>query len=199
MKLILITLPDFFEGEAGLINLAFKSGIDILHLRKPGASAGDIRHLLNLIDKSHYNRIVLHDCFELCAEYSLMGVHLNKRNPVLPRGYEMYSLSRSCHSIKELVSYIADFGYNYFFLSPIFDSISKQGYSSAFSYDELHRYGEGGIINDRVMALGGVAADNVATVRELGFGGAAVLGYVWSAKGDVDEFSRRVGRIREKM
>lgn len=199
MKFILITLPDFFEGEASLINLAFKHGVDILHLRKPGASQAEMRTLLDSIDSVHYKHIVLHDCFELCAEYSLMGVHLNSRNPVLMPGYERYSLSRSCHSIKELVRYLGDCGYNYFFLSPIFDSVSKQGYSSAFTYEELHRYGEGGIINDRVMALGGITLDNVAIVRELGFGGAAVLGDVWGRKDDRDEFVRRICGLRGKI
>ena len=39
MKLIVITTPQFFEGEAAAVTSLFQNGLEILHLRKPGASA----------------------------------------------------------------------------------------------------------------------------------------------------------------
>jgi len=71
-------------------------------------------------------------------------------------------------------------------LGPIFDSISKHGYKSKFSKDELKT----GIANWRALApennkiklyaLGGIEAENICELEGLGFDGAAVLGAVWN-------------------
>ena len=47
MKWIVITSPDFLSGEALFIDRLFCHGLDVLHLRKPGASYEDCRHLLS--------------------------------------------------------------------------------------------------------------------------------------------------------
>ena len=46
MKLIVITQPEFFEDEAAAITSLFDAGLEILHLRKPGASYEDMDKLL---------------------------------------------------------------------------------------------------------------------------------------------------------
>ena len=60
-KFILITLPEFIDNEGALINAAFESGIDLLHIRKPGAKKSDIEALINSVDQKYYDRIMLHD------------------------------------------------------------------------------------------------------------------------------------------
>ena len=86
-------------------------------------------------------------------------------------------LTRSCHSLDEIVRYKQE--YDYLFLSPIFDSISKVGYTSQFSHDELLRASSMGIIDSRVVALGGVTPDKIAYLEQLGFGGAAMCGAIY--------------------
>ena len=61
-------------------------------------------------------------------------------------------------------------------LSPVFDSISKQGYRSAFDPDSLRPWLEG----KRVVALGGVTPERIPLLRDAGFSGAAMLGYFWN-------------------
>jgi len=68
------------------------------------------------------------------------------------------------------------------FLGPVFDSISKFGYKTKFSKDELKE----GIADwkifhrlHKLFALGGIDAENIAEAAKLGFDGAAVLGAVW--------------------
>lgn len=198
MKLIVITLPKFFtcenpfSFEANLINKKFEgadkrfpNGLEILHLRKPGASLADIEALIQNIKPEYYNRIVLHDAFELCQKYGLRGVHLNSRNSLAPNGVR--HISRSCHSLEEVTEILskvdmalAQYDYSYVFLSPIFDSISKEGYGAAFSDDTLRQAAKSGIINDKVYALGGVDFSKLEYLEELGFGGAAMLGAAWS-------------------
>ena len=68
---------------------------------------------------------------------------------------------------------------DYLFLSPIFDSISKQGYTHHFSEEELIEAREKGIIDRQVFALGGVEADKLPLLQSYGFGGAALLGSLW--------------------
>jgi len=83
----------------------------------------------------------------------------------------------SAHSFEELEKCSSDIC----FLSPIFDSISKAGYRAKYSKEELKE----GIAawkkncSQKLFALGGIEASNIAELAELGFDGAAVLGAVW--------------------
>lgn len=175
MKLITITVEQLFEGEGALINRLFAEGLDTLHLRKPAASAQDIRLLLGQIEAQFHPRIVLHDHFVLTEEFALKGVHLNRRNPVA-EAHNALSVSKSCHSLAELTNAKA---YNYVFLSPIFNSISKRGYHKAFTDEELYAARRDGLIHSNVYALGGVSAAEVPLAAHYGFGGVVVLGALW--------------------
>ena len=187
MEWIVITSPGFLQGEADFIDRLFNHGLDRLHLRKPGADIGECRRLLDGISREWLPRIVVHDNFGLCREYGLGGVHLNGRNPMAPPNHEG-SVSRSCHSLEEISRYKGEC--DYLTLSPIFNSISKQGYMAAFEPEQLAAARDSGLIDSRVMALGGVTLENIPRVKELGFGGVAILGDVWQrmADGSVDEY-----------
>lgn len=187
MEWIVITSPGFLQGEADFIDRLFGHGLDRLHLRKPGADIGECRRLLDGISREWLPRIVVHDNFGLCREYGLGGVHLNGRNPMAPPNHEG-SVSRSCHSLEEISRYKGEC--DYLTLSPIFNSISKQGYMAAFGPGQLAAARDSGLIDSRVIALGGVTLENIPRVKELGFGGVAILGDVWQrmADGSVDEY-----------
>ena len=58
MKLIVITQPEFFEDEAAAITSLFDAGLEILHLRKPGASYEDMDKLLRRLPAEYMERIV---------------------------------------------------------------------------------------------------------------------------------------------
>lgn len=187
MEWIVITSPGFIQGEADFIDRLFGHGLDRLHLRKPGADIGECRRLLDGISREWLPQIVVHDNFGLCREYGLGGVHLNGRNPMAPPNHEG-SVSRSCHSLEEISRYKEEC--DYLTLSPIFNSISKQGYMAAFGPGQLAAARDSGLIDRRVIALGGVTLENIPRVKELGFGGVAILGDVWQrmADGSVDEY-----------
>ena len=216
MRIIVISAPDFLRGEAAALTALLEAGAWRVHVRKPAAGSDSIARLLEHIPAALYSRISLHDHHELAAQFGVGGVHLNGRNPSVPDGFGGL-VSRSCHSISELSQYgpVCD----YMFLSPIFDSISKSGYVSRFSLEEIRRriaadVGAAGVGVDagisgtagpmagmssdgelsgrdhgnvdcrsvdwgRVFALGGVCPDNIRLLEETGFGGAAVLGYLW--------------------
>ena len=175
MLWITVTSPSFFDGEASFIGRLLSCGVDIVHLRKPGAAESDCARLLDALTTEERARIVIHDFFELAGPYGLRGIHLNARRSEIPAGYTGH-VSRSCHSLEEIERWKPVC--NYVFLSPVFDSISKQGYSAGFTPEVLRRASGAGIIDEKVIALGGVTPDNLKQLHSLGFGGAAMLGYV---------------------
>ena len=83
------------------------------------------------------------------------------------------------------------------FLSPIFNSISKCGYNSNFSEHSLTEYAKKGLLK-KVVALGGVEANNIELLNKYELYGAAVLGYLFSADIDEQEFSNRLKIIVSK-
>lgn len=177
MLKIAITLPDAISGEVATIRRLLADGFDIVHLRKPNASIDYCRQLLAELSDAERSRIVVHDYYSLYREFALRGVHLNRNIASLPLDY-CGSRTRSCHSFEEVVRYKEEV--DYLFLSPIFDSISKVGYRSAFSHDELCQAARKGIIDSRVIALGGVTADKISYLESLGFGGVAMSGAVYN-------------------
>lgn len=185
--LIVITLPTFFEGEAEkIVRLFEERHIDLLHLRKPEASEKEVEELLKQIPSSYYPRITMHDFHAIAQKYKVGGIHLTSRNPHLPDAWQG-RVSTSCHSIEELqlrkkegicVNGVRR-AFVYLSLSPIFDSISKQGYHAAFTADQLAEAKEQGIIDQQVLALGGITFDRLKEVSQMGFGGAMILGDAW--------------------
>lgn len=177
MRLVVITREEFAANEAEVIRRLLEAGIDRVHLRKPGAAEAEMRRLIESLPAELHSRLSLHDLLPLAAEYGLGGVHLNGRNPAPPEGFTGL-VSRSCHAFEELEAAAGTTDYR--FLSPIFDSISKNGYRAAFTQEALRSAAERGIIDTRVFALGGVRPESLPLVRAYGFGGAALLGCVWS-------------------
>ena len=191
MKWIIITTPTFISHEAKYIYQLFEAGIDLLHLRKPDSTPEECEQLIQKIDPKWYPQIVIHDHFELCEKYHLHGIHLNRRNCQIPENFQG-SISRSCHSFEEVTESLdntsPDFPkgskptFDYVFLSPIFDSISKIGYKHSFSNRDLEDAGNSGIINKKVIALGGIIPQFIPQLRAWNFGGAAFLGDVWNRR-----------------
>ena len=173
---IVITLSQFFDGEAGQIARLLRCSIDLIHIRKPQATAEETEHLIQAIPQEYHHRLVLHDHHELAGKYHLHGVHLNSRNPLPPKSWKG-SVSRSCHSLEEVKEWKERC--DYVSLSPIFDSISKQGYRAAFTTEELKKAKEEGIIDHKVLALGGVTFRRMDEVLRMGFGGGMILGDAW--------------------
>ncbi len=173
MKLIAITTPDFWQGEARAICRVIDCGWERVHIRKPGATADETDALISEIPPAYRESLSLHDHFELAVIRGIGGVHLNSRNRQAPDGWRGL-VSRSCHSIDELRQTT---GLDYVTLSPIYDSISKSGYLSRFEFDDLKAADLSG-----VYALGGVTFARLEELKKLGFSGAAMLSEAWKTR-----------------
>lgn len=177
---VIITKPTFFGGEAERIACLLRQGnVDLLHIRKPQATKEEVERLINEIPHDCWDRLVLHDHHSLAVKYGLYGVHLNSRNLQPPAGWTG-SVSKSCHSMTEVEEWKDRC--NYVSLSPIYDSISKIGYHSAFSREEILVAKAQGVIDNKVFALGGVTFNRLKAVEDMGFGGAMILGDAWKDK-----------------
>lgn len=168
---VAITSPGYVPHEGDRISSIIENGeADIVHIRKPQWSYEETDKLICSIPSKWHDKLRLHDHFELLEHYNLAGVHLNSRNP-LPHPLA-HSVSRSCHQIEQLEE---SEHYDYITLSPIFDSISKASYRSAFILEEIKPYIKG----KNVVALGGVSPEKFQILKDAGFFGAAMLGYFW--------------------
>ncbi len=177
MKLILMTTPYFFIEEHQILTALFDEGLEILHLRKPNTEPVYSERLLTLLPDHYRKSVIVHDHFYLKNEFNLKGIHLNARNPEPPAGYKGH-VSCSCHSKEEIEQWKDRC--NYVLLSPIFDSISKNGYTAKFTPAELKDWSKSKIIDKKVMALGGVGIDTIPQLKDYGFGGVVVLGDIWN-------------------
>jgi len=116
---------------------------------------------------------------ESLLERWLLGFDLKRHDKILP-------WPGSVHNFVDLEKISTEIC----FLSPVFDSISKHGYKTKYGKNELRD----GIAawkkthKQKLFALGGVEAGNIAELAELGFDGAAVLGAVWHNPDPVGAF-----------
>ena len=147
-KLIAITPELTLPDETWRITHLLDAGFDAVHLRKPHCGEEEMRRYVDTLPRGIADRLAMHYFPDVAAEKGIGGVHLNKRSPRVPEGWKG-AVSRSCHSLEEVAE---SRELDYVFLSPVFDSISKQGYASHFSEEQLRtrrREGDGARRRDR--------------------------------------------------
>jgi thiamine-phosphate pyrophosphorylase len=180
MKLIIISPPDYLYHELETIVQLFEHNLDYYHLRKPNFSEQEYEEFIISLPQNYRHKIIIHNYHQLAIKYQLKGVHFSSYtqsfSPNQPSNYN-YHQSKSCHSISEITQLKRL--YDYVFLSPIFDSISKQGYQTKFNQQELKQFLTTKNSSPEIIALGGIEIDKIAQVKELGFDGVAVLGAIW--------------------
>ncbi|MFN6037186.1 MAG: thiamine phosphate synthase [Bacteroidota bacterium] len=188
-KCVLISLPDSFSGEAELINQMFALGEFIFHLRKKESSSHQIKKILFKINPEFYDRIIIHQHYELLEKFNLGGVHLPEAERIQKTELKSNGIrivSTSIHDLNQYEGNKSDF--EYVFFSPVFKSISKENYSPKLDIEtiknKIHVMSPNNLI-----ALAGVTKDNFQYALDAGFNGVALLGAVWNSKNPVGYFS----------
>lgn len=188
---IAITPEDILENEAALIALLITNGWDMVHLRHPNASLNEMRKLIEGIPMRYHRKLRLHGHFELTNHFNLGGIHLNYRNPEPPANWQG-KISKSIHNIDELAN--DERSYDYVTLSPVFDSISKDGYKAVVDLKKFMQ--EKPNISTKIIALGGVTGNRVAEIKKYGFDGYAVLGALFKNAESEEIFKNRMNEFK---
>lgn len=191
MLKIAITPHNIIPNEAQYIICILEHNWDYIHLRHPNASLTEIKQIIEQIPQRYHCRIKLHGHFELTNEFNLGGIHLNNRCHIIPSSYNG-KLTKSCHTIQEVNNIFSDF--EYVTLSPIFDSISKNGYNSTFDEKQL-----ASITAPNVIALGGITPIEITKIQKLNFAGFATLGYLFDNLHDIQSLENRLNKFYNQL
>lgn len=186
--LVLIAPEQDVNNELILLNQLFEAGLECFHLRKPAKTYEEHCAYIDQIDSKYHSRIVVHLFHELINKYNLKGIHFQeqKKKDCLDvpsnyfRGLSMYgkTISSSFHEPEEIAN--CDFEFDYYLLSPVFNSISKEGYQGR-GFDVTR-------INKLIIGMGGVSTINLEEFTKLGFRGVGVLGGIWNSSSPVQDF-----------
>ncbi len=176
--LIIITSEQDIPNEIALIHQLFAAGLEILHVRKPSFSATELNDFISSIDKKHHSKIMIHSHHQLIKTFNLKGLHFTEKErkkqeaiAKIEKHGSVFSYSSSFHSVEAIKN--NNLSFDYVFLSPVYDAISKQGYSGKdFNIDG---------IDQKIIALGGITKTTITKTKALGYDGIAMLGAIWNA------------------
>ncbi|XZF15475.1 thiamine phosphate synthase [Chitinophagaceae bacterium MMS25-I14] len=201
---ILLTPETDHPDEAEIISQCLQNGLDRLHLRKPGYTQADYDRYIRHIDKNYHSRIVLHNAFDLVNEYHLGGIHMNadiRQNPSMIThicSLAPVPLSASFHTWEEIEN--DEMSYQYVFISPVFQSISKKDYGPNIDLAGAAAFKAKTEAQNRycpsIVGLGGVGAENIMQLKDNDFDGAALLGAVWLAADPVKAFTDIIAALQ---
>lgn len=179
------TLPDFFEGEADLLNQLFEEGLPCLHFRKTQQSIHPFIDLLVKIERKHYSKIIVHQYPELVEMFNLLGLHLTEsarralstealQDLIRKQHENQRQIGTSIHQKKDLDRLPKEM--DYCTLSPVFSSISKQNHEPTVNWKTQDLD-----VPFSLVALGGISVQTLeATYHQRGFREVAFLGAVWN-------------------
>lgn len=186
-KIIIITPENSVWEEGIFINALFNTGLNLLHIRKRGYNITELRNLISSISDDFHPRIVIHNHYELLQDFNLKGIHLPEKLRETATNSQGRIISTSYHNPEDIKSESNCF--EYAFLSPIFPSISKQGYQSSLNIQQIKSF-LAHPVPFPIIALGGITGSNIMQVHNMGFSGAACLGYIWESRNPVEQFEK---------
>lgn len=177
--LIVITNPTPVAKEATIINSLFDEGMDVLHLRKPDATLEELKELIGQVQVKYHSQIALHQHHRLAGSFGIKRLHYTEQHRAKTNEAEWldlkereFILSTSIHKIEDAETLSVFFEYAFF--GPVFNSISKSGYSAVLPSDFMVP-----ATSTKLVALGGVDKNNITKALEMGFDDVAILGAVW--------------------
>ncbi|MEW5674779.1 thiamine phosphate synthase [Flavobacterium enshiense] len=184
--MIVITNPTTISNEIKSIHSFFEEGLMRLHIRKPGYSETEMRLFVSAIGLEFANRLVLHSYHHLAEAFEINHIHFPERDRPHFRASDTFQKSTSVHSMENFNALSNDF--DYAFLSPVYPSISKIGYRSEVNLTETIKKRTN--FKTKLVALGGIDADNIQQTLENGFDDVALLGTIWNSNNPLENFKK---------
>ncbi len=180
MELIVISSPTALKKEASLINELFDAGLTIFHLRKPNSTGLEIANILKDIKPDYFSRISLHQHHQLAGNYPIQRLHFTEVERLKLSVLKLEELKSKGLVLSTSVHFQVDYEdlndhFEYSFVGPIFDSISKSEYKASeekfTSVKNKHT---------KRIALGGICKENIQEIAAMNFDGVAILGTIWN-------------------
>lgn len=184
--MIVISNPTAIANEIKTIHALFECGLELFHVRKPDFSAEEIKTFVTAIGLEYRNKLVLHSHHHLAEELGMNRIHFTEkdRNNSISITDSDRIISTATHSIEDFN--LLENYFDYAFLSPVYNSISKENYNPKI--DLLNAVKNRNNFNTKLVALGGIEAQNIKKTLDAGFDNIALLGTIWNSKQPIKNF-----------
>ncbi|MFA9186987.1 thiamine phosphate synthase [Flavobacterium sp. FBOR7N2.3] len=189
--MIVISNPTAIANEINTIHALFDRGLELFHVRKPEFSAEEIKTFVTAIGLKYRNKLILHSHHHLAEDLGMNRLHFSEKMRKQIDSETLYHynekrihLSTSIHTT-EAFNDLRIF-FQYAFLSPVFASISKSNYQS--DIDLLKAIENRTNFNTKLVALGGIEAQNIKKTLDAGFDDVALLGTIWNTNQPIKNF-----------
>jgi thiamine-phosphate pyrophosphorylase len=187
--MIVITNPIAVSNEINTIHALFECGLELLHVRKPDFSADEMKLFLSKIRKEYRSRLVLHQHHQIAIDFGVNRIHFTENARAT---MNLKTENKQYHFIKSTSTHsIIDFNtleicFEYAFLSPIHQSISKPDYKS--DLDAEKAIAKRTNFKTKLVALGGISTYNIERTYKLSFDDVALLGSIWNTNQPIQNF-----------
>lgn len=199
MDFVVFSSPDKVHSEIQLVQKMFDEGLQTFHLRKPKFSTSELEEYMNSLSQRYHSRVILHTHHKLAKKFKIKGIHLGHKHRkktynsnfkirLLKFKHPSWVITRSCHKLRNLVEEAER--YSYVFLSPVFESITKNTHSGNFSKRALQEITSNKKL--KIYALGGIDETRIEEAFETGFTGVAALSSIWETERDPLEVFRAI-------
>ncbi len=178
-KLLIISPSENIPSEIRKVKSLLDQGLQQFHIRKPGFTDFDMINYITSIPKAYHKFLVLHSHYCLVKDFGLKGIQVGVNSIAEAKEYKnsFNYYGYSAHSFDEIVTNKQN--YTHFFLSPVFNSISKKDYKSNFNLSEISEFLQENQ-ELKIIALGGISNNNFRQCIDIGFSGMALLGAIWN-------------------
>lgn len=189
--MIVITNPIPITNEIDTIHSLFENGLELLHIRKPDFSEAEMRAFLLEISPVLRKQLALHSHHQLASEFGINRIHFTEKTRMETTDENIknwkengFILSTSIHQMNDFEALSNDF--DYAFLGPVFESISKLDYISNIDFKkELKQRNNK---KTTLIALGGITSERIKIALEYGFDNVAILGTIWNSTSPIENF-----------
>ncbi len=193
-KIIVVSSNHKIKDETDIYKELFEAGADYLHVRKYGYPTRKIVSMVERIPEEYHSRIILHSHFNVAKKYKLGGIHIPRKvrkdfifMKLLLGSYKKngkYIISTSYHSTRKIER--AHSFYTYFFMNNFFGSIHSKGKHAYKDPDKLEDFLKDTVKD--IVPLGGIDANNIRYIKEIGFTSVAIHGALWGFNNPVERF-----------
>lgn len=183
-QLVVISSSAPVLQEAVTINSLFDTGLELLHIRKPGVDATELEMLLQDVNPVHRSKIALHQNHHLAGQFQIKRLHFPEQQRLAVSLEQLSEWKKRGFALSTSIHRMEDYGllpacFDYAFYGPVFESISKQGYAPKENVSLPGKKQR----PVKLIAIGGIAPERIGEVKHLGFDGAAMLGAIWNDPG----------------